>query len=164
MSTPVITPDTSLQELDRLAALAEEVIVRARAAGASQAEVAASVDTGLSVNVRLGEVETVEHTRDRGFGLTVYFGQRKGSASTADFNPESIQATLEQACAIARYTEEDPASGLADPARMASYFPELDLWHPWAMGCRWAKACRSTPIRTALSAASAAPGIRCRCR
>jgi PmbA protein len=78
-------------------------------------------------------VETVEHTRDRGFGLTVYFGQRKGSASTADFNPESIQATLEQACAIARYTEEDPASGLADPARMASYFPELDLWHPWAI-------------------------------
>jgi PmbA protein len=133
MSTPAITPDTSLHELDRLAALAEEVIVRARAAGASQAEVAASVDTGLSVNVRLGEVETVEHTRDRGFGLTVYFGQRKGSASTADLNPDSIQATLEQACAIARYTEEDPAAGLADPARMASYFPELDLWHPWAI-------------------------------
>ncbi|WP_346950099.1 DNA gyrase modulator, partial [Dyella sp.] len=104
--------DRSQQDLDRLADLAQDVIRRARAAGASQAEVAASIDTGLSVNVRLGEVETVEHTRDRGFGLTVYFGQRKGSASTADLNPDSIQATLDQACAIARYTEEDPAAGL----------------------------------------------------
>src|SRR5699024_1862952 len=88
-------------------------------------------DTGLSVNVRLGEVETVERTRDRGFGLTVYFGQRKGSASTADLNPGSIQATIDQACAIARYTEDDPCAGLADAARMATAFPDLDLWHPW---------------------------------
>jgi PmbA protein len=107
------------------------VIRRARAAGASQAEVAASIESGLNVNVRLGEVETVEHTRDRGFGLTVYFGQRKGSASTADLHPDSIQATLDQACAIARYTEEDPAAGLADASRMATAFPDLDLWHPW---------------------------------
>ncbi|WP_201314045.1 metalloprotease PmbA [Dyella sp. EPa41] len=125
------TQDRSLEELDRLAQLAEDVIRRARAAGASQAEVAASIDTGLNVNVRLGEVETVEHTRDRGFGLTVYFGKRKGSASTADLNPGSIQATLDQACAIARYTEEDEAAGLADAARMATQFPDLDLWHPW---------------------------------
>ena len=125
------TQDRSLEELDRLAQLAEDVIRRARAAGASQAEVAASIDTGLNVNVRLGEVETVEHTRDRGFGLTVYFGKRKGSASTADLNPDSIQATLDQACAIARYTEEDEAAGLADASRMATQFPDLDLWHPW---------------------------------
>ncbi|SEM90467.1 PmbA protein [Luteibacter sp. UNCMF331Sha3.1] len=123
--------DTSHQDLDRLASLAEDTIRRARAAGATQAEVSASIDVGLNVNVRLGEVETVEHTRDRGFALTVYFGQRKGSASTADLNPDSIQATIEQACAIARFTEEDPAAGLADADRMATAFPDLDLWHPW---------------------------------
>jgi PmbA protein len=61
----------------------------------------------------------------------VYFGQRKGSASTADLHPDSLQATLDQACAIARHTEADPAAGLADAARMASAFPDLDLWHPW---------------------------------
>ena len=133
MSEVAINQDASRRQLDQLAELAEDVIRRARAAGASQAEVSASIDTGLSVNVRLGEVETVEHTRDRGFGLTVYFGQRKGSASTADLNADSIQATLDQACAIARYTEEDPASGLADAARMATQFPELDLWHPWTI-------------------------------
>jgi PmbA protein len=133
VSEVAINQDASRRQLDQLAELAEDVIRRARAAGASQAEVSASIDTGLSVNVRLGEVETVEHTRDRGFGLTVYFGQRKGSASTADLNADSIQATLDQACAIARYTEEDPASGLADAARMATQFPELDLWHPWTI-------------------------------
>jgi PmbA protein len=131
VSEVVVSRDSSTSELDRLAELAEDVIRRARIAGASQAEVAATIDTGLSVNVRLGEVETVEHTRDRGFGLTVYFGQRKGSASTADLHPDSIQATLDQACAIARHTEADPAAGLADAARMASAFPDLDLWHPW---------------------------------
>lgn len=118
-------------EAARLQQLAEDVLRRARVAGASQAEVSASIDSGLSVNVRLGEVETVEHNRDRGFGLTVYFGQRKGSASTADLKPESIATTLEQACAIARYTEPDPAAGLADASRMATDFPDLDLWHPW---------------------------------
>lgn len=123
--------DSSQHDLDRLASLAEDTIRRARAAGATQAEVSASIDIGLSVNVRLGEVETVEHTRDRGFGLTVYFGQHKGSASTADLNADSIQATIDQACAIARFTEADPASGLADADRMATTFPDLDLWHPW---------------------------------
>jgi len=127
----VSTVDSSQQDLDRLATLAEDTIRRARAAGATQAEVSASVDVGLNVNVRLGEVETVEHTRDRGFALTVYFGQRKGSASTADLNPDSIQATIDQACAIARFTEDDPASGLAEADRMATSFPDLDLWHPW---------------------------------
>ena len=133
MSDVAISQDASQRELDRLTDLAEDVIRRARAACASQAEVSASIDTGLNVNVRLGELETVEHTRDRGFGLTVYFGQRKGSASTADLNADSIQATLDQACAIARYTEEDPAAGLADASRMATQFPDLDLWHPWAL-------------------------------
>jgi PmbA protein len=125
--------DDSLDQLDRLANLSEDVIARCRAAGASEVEVGANVDTGLSVNVRLGEVETIEHTRDRSFGVTVYFGKRKGSASTADLHPDSIGKTIEQACAIARYTEEDTCAGLADPARLAREFPDLDLWHPWAL-------------------------------
>lgn len=133
MDTDIVTGDDSIAELDRLAELAEDVVRRARAAGASAAEVAASVSEGLSVNVRMGEVETVERNRDRAFGLTVYFGQRKGNASTADLKPESIEATLAQACAIARYTEADPCAGLADAALMQTRFPDLDLWHPWAL-------------------------------
>ena len=131
MNAIIAQSDDSLVQLDTLAGLAEDVIRRCRAAGASEAEVGASVDAGLSVSVRLGEVETIEHTRDRSFGVTVYFGKRKGSASTADLKPESIGKTIAQACAIARYTEEDPYTGLAEDARLATSFPDLDLWHPW---------------------------------
>lgn len=131
MSTEIANKDTSRAELDRLAEVAADVLRRCRVAGADQAEVAASIDVGLSVSVRLGDVETVEHTRDRSFGVTVYFDKRRGSASTADLNADSIAKTVEQACAIARYTEADPASGLADAARMAREFGEFDLWHPW---------------------------------
>ena len=76
--------------------------------------------SGLNVGVRMGEVETVESTRDRGIAVTVYFGTRKGSASTADLREESLSATVEQACAIARHTESDPAAGLADAVVIGS--------------------------------------------
>ena len=131
--TAIATSNDPAAALERLADLATDVLARCRAAGASQAEVGIDDDRGINVNVRMGEVETIEHTRDRGLSLTVYFGQRKGSASTADLAPASIAATIEYACAIARHTEEDPCAGLADPARMARTFPDLDLWHPWAL-------------------------------
>ena len=131
MNDIIIDKDTSSRDLARLREIAEDVIRRCRAKGASEADVAASIDEGLSVNVRLGEVETVERTRDRGVSLSVYFGRRKGSAHTADLDPKSIEQTIEHAVAIARYTEEDPANGLADPALLANDVPDLDLWHPW---------------------------------
>lgn len=130
--------DDSLQRLDRLAELGQRLLAAAKRRGASQAEVSCSEEHGLNVNVRMGEVETVESTRDRGLAVTVYFGRRKGSASTADLREESLEATVEQACAIARYTEDDDAAGLADAALMArapagGEFPEFDQWHPWAL-------------------------------
>lgn len=127
----VQTPDDSLARLEHLAELSQRLLERAKMRGATQAEVSCSEETGLNVNVRMGAVETVESNRDRGIGVTVYFGKRKGSASTADLREESLDATVEQACAIARYTEDDEATGLADPELMAREFPDLDLWHPW---------------------------------
>ena len=106
--------DDSQARLDHLAATAQRLLDRCRSQGATQAEVSCSEERGLSVNVRLGAVETVESTRDRGIAVTVYFGQRKGSASTADLREESLDATVAQACAIATFTEEDFAAGLAD--------------------------------------------------
>jgi PmbA protein len=125
--------DDSQARLDRLSGLARDLLARARAQGASQAEVSCDEDRGLNVNVRMGAVESVESTRDRSIGITVYFGQRKGSASTADLRPESLEATVAQACAIARHTEDDPASGLADAERMATDLREFDSWHPWRL-------------------------------
>lgn len=123
----------SQAHLDMLAGLAQRLLARCSELGADQAEVSCSEETGLNVNVRMGEVETVESNRDRGIAVTVYFGQRKGSASTADLHERSLDATVEQACAIARHTEADPAAGLADAELMATDHRDFDSWHPWAI-------------------------------
>jgi PmbA protein len=99
--------------------------------GADQADAAASHDIGFSATVRLGAVENLEYTNDRGVGVTVYHGHRKGSASTSDFSLGALRETVRKACAFARYTEEDPCAGLADAERMATNFPDLDLLHEW---------------------------------
>jgi PmbA protein len=103
----------------------------ARLAGADQAEADVSLQKGLNVTVRLGEVETLEYQRDRGLGITVYFQQAKGSASTADLRPQAIRDMVAKACAIARHTARDDSAGLADPAELAREIPELSLDHPW---------------------------------
>ena len=135
MNSPAIdiapVADDSHARLQRLSGVAQRLLEQARAAGASQAEVSCNEDSGLAVNVRMGEVETVEATRDRGIAVTVYFGQRKGSASTADLREDSLAATVAQACAIARFTEDDAAAGLADAELMAATQREFDGWHPW---------------------------------
>ncbi|MCI1011032.1 metalloprotease PmbA [Pseudomonas oryzihabitans] len=110
----------------------EAILAEARRQGASAGEVAVSVDQGLSTSVRKGEVETVEFNRDQGFGITLYAGQRKGSASTSATGPEAIRETVAAALAIAKHTSEDPCAGLADAELMAhGELPDLDLYHPW---------------------------------
>src|SRR6201992_1326473 len=109
------------------------VLEEASRQGATQAAADASINQGLGVTARLGEVETVEYQRDRGLGVTVYFGTRKGSASTADLEIRAVRDTVEKACTIARYTAEDPYAGLVDPEALARDIPNLDLDHPWAL-------------------------------
>ncbi len=119
------------QEQVELEDLTQQILDEAKRRGATAAEAASSVEEGYSTTVRLGEVETVEHHKDRGMGVTVYFGQRKGTASTSDFSISSIRSAVEAACDIARHTEEDPHAGLADPEKMATEFPDLELEQPW---------------------------------
>src|ERR1044072_667363 len=89
----------------------------ARRHGATDAEVEVSAAMGQSVTVRRGEVETVEYNRDKGMGITVYFGKRRGNANTSDLSPQAVERTVEAACAIARHTAQDEAAGLPDPQR-----------------------------------------------
>jgi PmbA protein len=125
-------PAALSQEAQALRDLAERVLKQA-AGRAQQCEVGISVEQGLNVNVRLGEVESIEHTRDRSLSLTVYKDGRKGSASSSDFSERALSATLAQALAIAEHTEPDPHNGLADADRMATEFRELDSWHPHSL-------------------------------
>jgi PmbA protein len=117
-----------ISELKQTVAAALE---QARAAGTSHAEADASLQRGLTVTVRLGEVETIEYHRDRGLSVTVYVGKAKGSASTADLRAEAVRETVDKATAIARHTAADECAGLADPESLAKEIPDLDLFHPW---------------------------------
>jgi PmbA protein len=112
--------------------LVTQALEHARALGASDAAAEISEGQGLSVNVRLGEVETVEQTRDRSLSITVYDGQRRGSASTSDFSRSALEQTVEAAWHIARYTAEDPAAGLPEAQElMLQPSADLRLYHPW---------------------------------
>jgi PmbA protein len=99
--------------------------------GASAAEASATFGTGLSVTVRMRDVETLEYHRNQGLGVAVYFGQRKGSASTSDLSEAAVTEAVRRACGLAQYGAEDECAGLADPERLARDIPDLDLYHPW---------------------------------
>ena len=117
-------------ELDALESHVSETLRRARKAGATDAEASAHTSQGLSVTVRLGEVETLEHMQDRGISVTVYIGKRTGHASSADLRVQSIESCVDRAMEIARFTQEDSCNGLAESELLATEFPDLDLWHP----------------------------------
>ena len=117
----------------QLETLIELALDEARRMGADQAEVAASLDSGLSVTARLGEAENLEYTNDRGLGITVYRDSRKGSASTSDISTDAIREAVAKACTFATYTEQDKYAGLADETLMSMDVPDLDLDHPWSV-------------------------------
>ena len=133
-STPTARPDplavNTDDEFRELEGLAQQVLDQAAELGADQAEIMASSQRGLTVNARMGDVETIEHTRDRGLTVTVYRGRRKGSASCGSLDHDAVRAVVTQADQIARFTEEDRCNGLADAELMATEFPDLSLWHP----------------------------------
>ncbi|MGB4499249.1 MAG: metalloprotease PmbA [Methylococcaceae bacterium] len=119
------------ERISELKNAVQQLLEEAKLQGASAAEAGLSVDDGLSVTARLGVVETIEHHCSQGLGVTVFFGNRKGAASTTDLSPESIKETVSAACSIARYTSEDDCAGLPDADLLATEFTNLNLYHPW---------------------------------
>lgn len=122
--------DALTGELEHCAARAVEIAVRR---GADQTEAAASYHEGLSVTVRMGELESVERQKDRSLGVTVYRNRCKGNASTGDFSAAGIEAVVAKAMSIASFTASDEYAGLADAALMAVDPPDLGLYHPWEL-------------------------------
>ena len=117
-----------------MADLAAFTLERAKALGATACDVEISTSIGQNVTVRLGEVETIEHNRDKGMGVTVYLGQRRGNASTTDLSRDAIERTVAAALAIAKYTAPDEFAGLPDPARHATQpFADCALHFPWKL-------------------------------
>ena len=144
---------------DSLATVAKQAVELARRLGADQAEAGVSYDEGLSVTVRMGELESVERQRDRGLAVTVYRNAQKGSASTTDFAPSAVEEIVRKALSIGSFTTADEYAGLADAALMAVDPPNLDLYFPWdldveratALALRAENAARAVDARIANS-------------
>ncbi len=118
-------------KLEDLEALVKMALDEAAKQGVDQAEAAASADTGLAATARLGDVENLEYTNDRGLAITVYRNKCKGSASTSDVRPDAIREAVTKACTFASCTARDEHAGLADPDLMCTDIKDLDLDHPW---------------------------------
>ena len=113
--------------------IVDQVLAEAQHLGASEAEVEIGAGAGLSVTVRMGGVDKLEHERDKGLGITMYMDGRKGSASTSDFTPSALSESVCAARDIARHANQDKCAGLTDATLMAKTVPDLDLYHPWAV-------------------------------
>ncbi|MBW8189460.1 metalloprotease PmbA [Neiella marina] len=127
MSQPIAEEQAQLQQV------IEDTLSYAKSKGASQAEVAMSRQTGVCVSTRMQEVETLEFNRDGALGISVYFGHKKGNASTSDLRPEAVRSAVDAACNIARFTSEDPFSGPAEASQMPDSVPDLELYHPGSL-------------------------------
>ena len=144
MSSPISSSKNAISstpfDSEKLKTVVNDLLDEAKSQGASAAEAGLSVESGLSVTVRMGDVETIEHNRDKGLAVTVFFGNRKGSASTSDFSLKAVKETVKAACDIARYTEDDPYAGLPDKELQATDIPDLELYHPWDVSAEEAVA------------------------
>jgi PmbA protein len=118
---------------DQLKQLAADVLSFAREKGGSDCAVEISEGSGLSVSVRRGKIETIEQNKDKGMGVTVYIGQKRGNASTSDFSPAALRATVDAAYNIARFTAEDDCAGLADADMLEMAPRDLRLCYPWQL-------------------------------
>jgi PmbA protein len=112
-----------------LESLAADVVALAMKAGATDAEAVAREGDEFSVNVRMGEVETLKESGSRGLGLRMFLAQRSGSASTSDLTAEGIRQLVEGALALARVTEEDPFAGLPETGEFGAVQGDLHLYY-----------------------------------
>lgn len=135
---------------DQLMALSRIVIEHAAQQGATAADTEISEGVGQNVSVRQGEIETIEYNKDKGAGVTVYLGKRRGHASTSDLSEAALRSAVDKALTIARYTAEDDAAGLPDAERLATNAPDLDLYHPWTLSVEEAadraRACEAAAL------------------
>jgi PmbA protein len=128
---PMSTNTELSDNREELTRIIDSVLTQAKAMGASQAEADIGVGSGLSANVRKGEIDKMEYERDKGLSITVYIDGQKGNSSTSDFSEDAIKQSVAAAIGIAKYASRDEYAGLVEPELMATEFPDLDLHHPW---------------------------------
>jgi PmbA protein len=144
--------DRFANSADHLRTIAKDMLDYAKRQGATAASAEVSEGFGQAVTVRQGEVETIEYNRDKGLGITIYLGQKRGNASTSDFSPQAVRDTVDAALSIARYTAVDDCSGLPEAELLAGEYADLDLYHPWELSVEDAIAMATECEQFALTA------------
>ena len=129
--TEAMSTNSLTENSEELTRIIDSVLTLAKQMGASEAEADIGVGSGLSANVRKGEIDKLEYERDKGLGITVYIDGQKGNSSTSDFSDEAIKTSVEAAMGIAKHASRDEFAGLVEKELMATEFPDLDLYHPW---------------------------------
>lgn len=128
-----MSTNTPLDNREELTRIIDSVLTQANNMGASSAEAEVGVGSGLSANVRKGEIDKLEYERDKGLSITVYIDGQKGNSSTSDFSDEAVKKSVEAAIGIAKHASRDEHAGLVEAELMASEIPDLDLYHPWSI-------------------------------
>jgi len=123
--------DKCFIDANRFQALSNDILEEAKRNGATQAEVVISLSKGFTVSAHDGDVEKVEYQQDKSIGINVMFGKRSGSAGISDIRPEAVKQAVQAACHIAKFTDEDPASGLAEKEELAFHYPQIKMNYPW---------------------------------
>lgn len=118
------------QEIDQVKSAISELLALTKKYGATSAEAVISKSKGITVSSRCQELENIEFNQEGALGVSVYVGQNKGSASTADLSKEALEQAVKAAVDIAKYTSADEYAGLVDADALAQDIPDLDLFHP----------------------------------
>jgi PmbA protein len=129
----IMNTSTLTDNRDELTRIIDSVLTQAKKMGASAAEAEIGTGSGLSANVRKGEIDKLEYERDKGLSITVYIDGQKGNSSTSDFSEAAVKKSVEAAIGIAKYASRDEHAGLVEAELMATEFPDLDLYHPWSI-------------------------------
>ena len=148
---PQLAPSASPDTLD-LESLTADVVALALKAGASDAEAVIREGDEFSVNVRMGQVETLKESGSRGLGLRVFLGTKSASSSTSDLTPDGIRQLVDGAIALARFTEEDPFTGLPEASEFGSLPNDLHLYYDDVYSLSgperidWARRCEAAAL------------------
>ena len=126
-----MSTNSSTENREELTRIIDSALTLAKQMGATEAEADIGVGSGLSANVRKGEIDKLEYERDKGLGITVYIDGQKGNSNTSDFSEAAIKTSVEAAIGIAKHASRDEFAGLVEKELMATEFPDLDLYHPW---------------------------------
>ena len=148
---PQLAPAAGPDTLD-LESLTADVVALAVKAGASEAEAVVREGDEFSVNVRMGQVETLKESGSRGLGLRVFLGTKSASSSTSDLTPDGIRQLVDGAIALAKFTEEDPFTGLPETAEFGSLPQDLHLYYDDVYSLdnkeriEWARRCEAAAL------------------